>query len=184
MCAVHTSTPLPHCICGKHFLAVFPGHPLALGRGASSKLWAPQQMLSLFGHRKPVNPVTVDSRSICAVRWASLDPLQSNSVFPHSLLLLWHFCFWRHLPYTPLFSCVGIWHLFAQGKSFFQYWCFWLNCLNLTAVFSVVVLLLGMGTNALCILYFDKPYVSMIWNGVFFSPVRKMSYSVVFLLRH
>lgn len=72
MCAIHTSTLLPHCICWKHLLAVFPGLPLASGRGAFSKLWASQEILSLLGHGEPVNPVTGDSRSTCVVWWASL----------------------------------------------------------------------------------------------------------------
>lgn len=80
--------------------------------------WVSQQMLSLLGHRKPINPVTVDSRSICAVCWASLGPLQSNSVFPHSLLRMWHFCFWRHLPCALLFSCVRIWHFLLKEGVF------------------------------------------------------------------
>lgn len=148
-------------MCWKCLLALFSGHPLALGRGVLSKLWAPQQILSSVGDEEPISTVTVGSRSIRVVWWASLGPLQSNSACPHSLLLLCHSCSWRHLPYLPLFTYVRIWDVVVQTRSFSQYWYYWLNFVNLPTAFAVVVMLVALSHP-----HVGKSCVSMICSRI------------------
>lgn len=95
-------------MCLNWLSAIFPGHPLSLCRGRTSKVSSTADIVftGTWGDLPPS-----DSWQQCHL-WGVMSlsgALSSLVLSPHLLLYLWCSCLWSHFPYVPLFTCVWMW---------------------------------------------------------------------------
>ena len=104
-------------MCLNWLSAIFPGHPLSLCRGRTSKVSSTADIVftGTWGGLPPS-----DSWQQCHL-WGVMSlsgALSSLVLSPHLLLYLWCSCLWSHFPYVPLFTCVWMWDVVSPQEFF------------------------------------------------------------------